>query len=218
MLPTGNWLTDTRTSYDTVAASYAELLRDALAGDPWDRAVLGLFAELVGELGGGDGPAPVADVGCGPGRITVHLRALGLAAVGLDLSPGMVAVARRDHPGLPVAVGSMTALPVAAASLAGLVAWYSVIHVPDEALPGVLAGFARALRPGGVLLLASQSGNSSTVKTEGYGGHPMAVHVHRRTPERLAALAEDAGLTVEAQLLRRHGDTPTPAGFLLARR
>jgi SAM-dependent methyltransferase len=214
VLPTGDWLTDTRTSYDTVAADYAALLRDALAADPWDRAVLGLFAELVATAG----PGPVADVGCGPGRITAHLRALGLPAMGLDLSPGMVAAGRRDHPGLPLAVGSMTALPLAAASLAGLVAWYSVIHVPDEALPGVLAGFARALRPGGVLLLASQSGEGSTLKTEGYGGHPMAVHVHRRTPERLAGLVEDAGLAVEGRLLRRHGDTPTPAGFLLARR
>lgn len=212
MLPTGDWLTDTRTSYDTVADSYARLLRDALAGDPWDRALLGLFAELVGA------PGPVADVGCGPGRITAHLRALGLAAVGLDLSPGMVAAGRRDHPGLPLAVGSMTALPLAPASLAGLVAWYSVIHVPDAALPEVLAGFARALRPGGVLLLASHSGEGSTLKTEGYGGHPMAVHVHRRTPERLAALVADAGMAVEGRLLRRHGDTPTPAGFVLARR
>jgi SAM-dependent methyltransferase len=212
--PTGDWLTDTRTSYDTVAVDYADLLRDALAADPWDRAVLGLFAELVAAAGAG----PVADVGCGPGRITAHLRGLGLAAVGLDLSPGMVAVGRRDHPGLPVAVGSMTALPFAAASLGGLVAWYSVIHVPDEALPGVFAGFARVLRPGGVLLLASHSGEGSTLKTEGYGGHPMAVRVHRRTPERLAAAVEDAGLAVEGRLLRRHADTSSPAGFLLARR
>lgn len=214
MLPTGDWLTDTRTSYDAVAESYARLLRDALAADPWDRAVLGLFAELAA----GVGPGPVADVGCGPGRITAHLRALGLAAVGLDLSPGMVAAGRREHPGLPLAVGSMTALPVAAGSLTGLVAWYSVIHVPDDALPAVLAGFTRVLRPGGVLLLASHSGEGVHTKTEGYGGHPMAVQVHRRTPDRLAALVEEAGLAVEGRLLRRHGDTPTPAGFLLARR
>ena len=209
-----DWLADTRISYDTVADSYADRVGGALGTQPYLRAAVALFADLIHGAGGG----PVADVGCGPGRITAHLRGLGLAAVGLDLSPGMVAAGRRDHPGLPLAVGSMTALPFAAASLAGLVAWYSVIHVPDQALPGVLAGFARVLRPGGVLLVASQSGEGSTLKTEGYGGHPMAVHVHRRTPERLAAGVEDAGLTVEGRLLRRHGDTPTPAGFLLARR
>ena len=213
-MATGNWLADTRTSYDTVADSYAELLRGALERDPWDRAVLSLFAELVRAAG----PGPVADVGCGPGRITTHLRALGLAAVGLDLSPGMVAAGRRESPGLPLAVASMTALPVAAGSLAGLVAWYSVIHVPDAALPGVLAGFARVLRPAGVVVLASHSGEGSQLTTEGYGGHPMAVHVHRRTPERLAALLEQAGLTVDGRLLRAHADTPSPAGFVLAHR
>lgn len=208
-----NWLADTRTSYDTVAPSYADLLRGALERDPWDRAVLGLFAELVRGAGGG----PVADVGCGTGRITGYLRALGLAAVGVDLSPGMVAVGRREAPGLPLAVGSMTALPLVSASLAGLVAWYSVIHVPDADLPGVLAGFARALAPRGVLLLASHSGEGVHLKTEGYGGHPMAVHVHRRTPERLAALLTGAGFTVEGRLLRRVADTPSPAGFVLGR-
>ena len=57
------WLADTRTSYDTVAAGYADLVRDPLAGDPYQRAALASFAELVQAAGGG----PVADVGCGPG-------------------------------------------------------------------------------------------------------------------------------------------------------
>jgi hypothetical protein len=64
-----NWLADTRTSYDTVAASYADFFREALAKDPYDRAILALFAELVDAAGGG----PVADVGCGAGRFTAQL-------------------------------------------------------------------------------------------------------------------------------------------------
>jgi hypothetical protein len=54
------WLADTRISYDTVAVSYADQLRDALAGEPYLRAALALFADLVRAAGGG----PVADVGC----------------------------------------------------------------------------------------------------------------------------------------------------------
>jgi hypothetical protein len=95
-----------RASYDTVADDYADLLRSALAGSPTDRAVLGLFAELVTDSGGGE----VADLGCGPGRITGHLASLGLDVRGVDLSPGMVAVAQREHPQLRFDVGSMTAL------------------------------------------------------------------------------------------------------------
>lgn len=86
---TDDWLQDTRRSCDTVAASYAEQLRNLLDEAPEDRAFLRLFADLVHTNGGG----PVADVGCGSGRITAHLRQLGVDAFGIDLSPGMVEVA-----------------------------------------------------------------------------------------------------------------------------
>ena len=204
-----------REAYDTVAGDYADLLRDALAASPHDRAVLGLFAELVLAAGGG----PVADLGCGPGRITAHLAQLGVDAFGVDLSPGMVRVARRDHPGLRFAVGSLTDLPLADASLGGLLGWYSLIHLSDEVVVAVLRRFRRALRPGGVLLLAFQVGDDVRVKTSGYGGHPMRVHVHLRPPERVAGWLADAGLPVETQLVRQPEPLETvPQAYLLARR
>ncbi|MEU6673801.1 class I SAM-dependent methyltransferase [Streptomyces sp. NPDC046925] len=85
---------------------------------PGERAVLALFADLVRARGGG----PVADVGCGAGRITAHLRQLDVDAFGIDLSPGMLDVARRDHPGVRFELGSMTDLALADASVTGLVA------------------------------------------------------------------------------------------------
>ena len=57
------WLSDARTSYDTVADSYADLLRDHLAGEPYLAASLALFADQVRAAGGG----PVADVGADQG-------------------------------------------------------------------------------------------------------------------------------------------------------
>ena len=121
--PPADHLAETRTAYDTVAAAYEELARSLLADSPMDRALLGLFAEQV--LAGGGGP--VGDLGCGPGRITVHLDSLGLDAFGVDLSPGMVAVARRRHPRLRFDVGSLTALDLQDGGLAGALAWYSEI-------------------------------------------------------------------------------------------
>ncbi|MGV9210863.1 class I SAM-dependent methyltransferase [Micromonospora sp. RB23] len=190
------WLADTRISYDTVAVSYADLVRDFLASAPYERAVLALFAELVRAGGGG----PVADVGCGTGRITAHLRELGLDVFGVDLSPGMLAVARRDHPGLRFEVGSMTDLDLADGSVAGLIAWYSLIHIPDRQLGQVLAHFHRVVRPGGPLLVGFHVGDETTLKTEGYGGHPMRVHVHRRRPARMSAWLRDSGFAVEAEM------------------
>ncbi|MCX5068802.1 class I SAM-dependent methyltransferase [Micromonospora lupini] len=191
-----HWLADTRTSYDTVAVSYAHLVRDFLAQAPYERGALAVFADLVRARGGG----PVADVGCGPGRITAHLNELGVDAFGIDLSPGMIAVARRDHPDLRFEVGSMTDLDLPDGSVAGLVAWYSLIHIPDERLGQVLAHFRRVVRPGGPLLVGYHVGDETTLKTEGYGGLPMKLHVHRRRPAQVATWLHDNGFTVEAEM------------------
>jgi len=190
------WLADTRTSYDTVASSYADQVRNLMAEAPYERAILALFADLVQVAGGG----PVADVGCGSGRITAHLHGLGVGAFGIDLSPGMIEVARRDHPGLKFEVGSMTDLDLADGSVGGLVAWYSLIHIPDDQVSSVFAHFRRVLRPGGPLLLSFHVGDESRLKTQGYGGHPMKVYVHRRQPAQVAAWLREAGFTVEAQM------------------
>jgi SAM-dependent methyltransferase len=206
------WLSDTRTSYDTVAVSYADQLRDALAGEPYLRATLALFADLIRAAGGG----PVADVGCGPGHVTAYLHGLGVDAFGIDLSPVMIDVARRDHPDLRFQVGSMTDLDLAEASVAGLLAFWSLIHVPDDAVPTVFGHFRRALRPGGPLLLGFHVGDESRLKTQGYGGHPMKVQVHRRQPGQVAAWLRDAGFTVEAQILL-DPDESVPGAVLFAR-
>lgn len=206
-----DWLADTRTSYDTVAESYTDLTRESLAKLPLMRGVLGMFAEAAREVGG-----PVADVGCGPGHITAHLRGLGLDAFGVDLSPRMVEIARRDHPGARFEVGSMTDLPLADGSVGGVLAFYSVIHVPDAEVPAVFAHFRRVLRPGGVVMLGFHVGDRDHLKTEGYGGHPMSLHVHRRPVERVAGWLRDAGFTLAARVLL-DPDDEVPGGVLVAR-
>ncbi|WP_405798623.1 class I SAM-dependent DNA methyltransferase [Streptomyces sp. NBC_01506] len=210
---THRWLADARTSYDTVAVSYADRIRDALAGEPYLRAALAVFAELVDAAGGG----PVADVGCGPGHVTAHLHGLGVDAFGIDLSSAMIDVARRDHPHLRFEVGSMTDLDLPEASVAGLLAFWSLIHIPDEAVPTVFGHFHRAVRPGGPLLLGFHVGDESRLKTQGYGGHPMNVHVHRRRPDQVSLWLRDAGFTVESHLLLDL-DESFPGAVLFARR
>ncbi len=87
-----DFLRSTRASYDAVAPDYSGHFRDELAAKPLDRAMLAGFAEFVRTAGAG----PVADIGCGTGRVTGHLSGLGLSVFGVDLSPQMVAVARRS--------------------------------------------------------------------------------------------------------------------------
>ncbi len=204
----GDWLVDTRDSYDTVADSYAGIVRELLGRTPYERGVLEVFAGMV------DGV--VADVGCGSGRVTGFLRGLGVDAFGVDLSPGMVEVARREWPGVRFEVGSMTGLEIADKALGGLVAWYSLIHIPDDEISGVLAEFRRVLRDGCPLLVGFHVGDRVEVKTEGYGGHAMKVSVYRRQPEQIAGWLGDAGFTVEAQLTLSSAESKA-GGVLFAR-
>ncbi|MFC8127507.1 class I SAM-dependent methyltransferase [Streptomyces sp. NPDC057302] len=207
------WLADTRASYDADAVSYADEVRNLLAELPPEREVMALFAEWVRARGGG----PVADVGCGPGRITAHLRDLGVDAFGIDLSPRMIEVARREHPGPRFEVGSMTQLDLADGELAALVAWYSIIHVPDDAIGAVLAGFRRVLRPGGLLLLGFHVGEASPPKPQENGESWPESYVRRRQPSQVAAWVDEAGFTLET-----HPTLTTAArtlgGVLVARR
>ena len=206
------WLEDTRGSYDADADAYADKVRGLLEASPYLRAGLSMFAELVRDAGGG----PVADVGCGPGYVTRHLHDLGLDAFGIDLSPEMVAVARRDHPDLRFEVGTMTDLDLADDSVTGVLAFWSVIHVPDDAVPGVFEGFHRVLRPGCPVLVGFHVGDTTRHTSEGYSGRPVNVDSHRRRPELVARWLREAGFTIEAQLLTRPDDE-VPGAMIIAR-
>jgi SAM-dependent methyltransferase len=213
-----DFLRATRASYDAVATDYARRFGDELAAKPLDRAMISGFAELVLAAGGG----PVADVGCGTGRVTAFLDSLGLRVSGIDLSPQMIEVARRSHPGLRFDVGSMLGLDLPDGALGGLLAWYSVIHVPDGELPGVFAGFCRVLAPGGYVLLGFQAGDGPLHLTQALG-HEISLDFHYRQPEHVAGLLSRAGLVVRARLLREpdeDGDFPerTQQAFILARK
>jgi SAM-dependent methyltransferase len=208
------YLSATRAAYDIVAVDYAEFLSAEPPETPLELGMLAAFAELVRSAGAG----PVADLGCGPGRITAHLRSLDVAAFGIDLSPAMLAVARRTHPDLRFDEGSFTALELRDDSVGGIVAWYSIIHTPPELLPEVFAEFHRVLAPGGHLLLAFQVGNERLHVEQAYG-HTVSVDAYRLSPDDIAELLRPAGLAVHARMLREpEGREKVQQAFLLARK
>jgi SAM-dependent methyltransferase len=206
------WLSDTRSSYDSDAAGYAEKVRGLLDQMPYLRASLALFAELVDSAGGGR----VADVGCGPGYVTSYLHDAGAEAFGIDLSPEMVDIARRDYPHLRFEVGTMTDLDLGDDSVAGIVAFWSVIHVPDDAVPGVFEQFRRVLRPQGLLLVGFHVGDETQHTSEGYTGSPINVDSHHRRPSKITAWLRDAGFTTEAELVIGP-DEDVPGAVIFAR-
>lgn len=207
----------TRDSYDAIAATYTEWIADELTAKPHDRAILGAFSELVAATGHSE----TLDLGCGPGRITTFLAALGLAPAGLDLSPEMVAIAQGLYPNLSFTTGSMTALPYAESSVSGAVSWYSSIHLSDSDLDVACAEAARVLRPGGFLQLAFQLGDRVDHFTD-LAGFDVDLDFHRRSIDDVLAVLAPHGFAPLTRIERepdRSGRFPETSrqGYLLVR-
>lgn len=143
----------TADSYDKVAGAYLRQFQHELAYKAFDRHMLALLREKVGESG------PICDMGCGPGHIAAYLAQLGAAVCGIDLSPQMVALAQAAHPHIPFSVDDMSRLDtVADAHFGGIAAFYAIIHIPRPQLIATLQTLRRVTRPGGHLLLTFHIG------------------------------------------------------------
>jgi len=201
-------------SYDRVAAAYAVHFGDELAHKPLDRALLDAFAEEV------RGRGPVLDLGCGPGQITRALAARGLNAMGLDLSPGMIAHARTLEPALPYVVGSMLAIDAGPGTYAGLTAFYAIVHLAPAELPAAFRELLRVLRPGGPLLLSFHLGDERVHVAE-LLEMPVDLDFTFFARTAVERALEEAGFTIAATLERPPYTTvehPTRRAYVLARR
>lgn len=212
---TADHRTQTRTGYDIVAEDYANLIPGLSAETSLDVAMIDDFAERCRDAPTG----PVADVGCGTGRVSAHLASHGVDVFGLDLSPGMIDVARRSHPQLRFEVGAMEELPVQDAALGGLLAWYSLIHTAPDRLPGVLAEFARVLKPGGWLLAGFQAGEGQRVERFTAYGHSVTMTNYRHVAQHVLSVLDSSGFNLHNQLHRSpEGVETTHQTVVLARR
>ena len=196
-------MNDIEGSYNTAATDYHAMLHDLVSKGVAERVMLSYFAETVGH-------GPIGDLGCGTGRITAHLAEAGLDVFGIDLTPGMIEVARKAYPGLRFEVGSIFELDLKDGELAGALLWYSLVHTPREQLPAAFAEVHRVLRPGGHLIYGYKAGpgagpvDSSTGAgtyhlTTAYG-HDVNLDVYLQEPADVATLLADAGFEEVATL------------------
>lgn len=208
-------LATVRTDYDAMADAYTAYIGEAFAGYPLNHVLIQAFADLVRQAGGG----PVADVGCGPGHVTAYLRDRGVDAFGVDLSPQLVATARAANPGVPFDVGDMGSLEIASGTLAGVLANYSIIHTPPDALPATLAELSRVVAPGGHLLVAFQALGDTGLTAEHFD-HKVSP-AWRYSPDHVMRLLAESGADEVARLVIAPAEDPTrgfPQAHLLARR
>lgn len=194
-------------AYDARAAEYAELAGDVEQMNAADRSLIARWRDAT--------PGRLLDAGCGPGLWTDFLDDENRDVIGLDISEELLAAARSRHPHLRLEQGSFYVLPVADTSLGGILAWYSLIHTPPAELPAVLEEFARAVAPGGSLLIGF------------FDGPPRQPFAHAVTEayfwsaEALSALLASAGFTVSHQERRERASDEIsirPHGALIATR
>jgi uncharacterized protein YceH (UPF0502 family) len=204
-----------RTSYDAVASTYADNLVNEVSGLPFERWLLDRVAEHAAG-------APVVEVGCGPGHVTAYLAEAGADATGIDLSPGMIAEARRRFPEGTYEVGDLRQLmrPTTAPGWSAVLGWYSLIHLAASELPDAIGALARPLAPGGWLVLGMHAG-TAVRHNDTWFDVPIDLDFVFNEPEDVVALVEAAGL-VDIEWYRRgpltHRGETTNRLYVIARK
>jgi ubiquinone/menaquinone biosynthesis C-methylase UbiE len=189
-----------RQSYDRLADEYTRRISSELQHKPLDRQLLNRFAAEV--IGRGE----VCDLGCGPGHIARYLRDAGTTVFGLDLSPRMLEQARQLNPDISFVEGNMLALDLPDSAIAGVAAFYSIVHIPQDSLTSVFREMQRVLRPGGLLLLAFHIGDEVLHENELWG-QPIAMDFFLFQPSAIRLRIEAAGLVIE-EIIEREPYSP----------
>jgi ubiquinone/menaquinone biosynthesis C-methylase UbiE len=148
-------------------------------------------------------PGTVLDVGCGPGHWTAYLHSLAVDVTGIDMVPEFIAHARATHPGPEFRLGSMTELEAPAHSVAGVLAWYSTIHLSPADLDRVLATFHRLLAFSGMLVVGFFDSDDEVAAFD----HAV-VTAYRWPADVFAARLAKAGFTEVQRLRQQYPERP----------
>jgi len=181
--------------YDILAEEYAARYFRELEHKPFDRQMLDRLRILAAPLG------VICDLGCGPGQIARYLKDHGAEVIGVDLSPGMVALAGKLNPDISFACGNMLALDVPDEAWGGIAAFYSIIHVPPASILDAFCELRRVLKPGGLLLTAFHLGDD-TMLVEELWGKQVSLEIFFYQRAEMEASMKKAGLEIVESLER----------------
>jgi SAM-dependent methyltransferase len=193
--PSGGWNERLIDSYDLIAERYADHRVGLLARVPRDVDLLDRYAASIRDSG------RVCDLGCGTGTIARQLASRGVDVFGVDISPGMVAVARNRYPDIAFREGDMRALDLPDASVAGVVSFYSILHLARPEVRPALSEIGRVLCPGGLALITAYQGDGED-HTDLWLGGAVSIDTTLFQPGELEALVEAAGLRVDEAVVR----------------
>lgn len=167
MSEAGEITRETCDCYDANAKSYGE------ASEDYDRFP-GLRAEVVEFARLAPRPLPVLDLGCGGGRDARLLAALGRTVIAGDYAPAMLEWARDRSRDEGRTLGFLRlntlAIPLRDASVAGVWASGSLLHIPLAGMERALGEVHRVLAPTGIAAISMRIGDGEGWKKGGSMG------------------------------------------------
>ena len=172
--------------YNTVAKEYTETFSGEHEKKPKDQEILHRFSQEIGER------RPIWDFGCGPGQTTEYLNNLGIEASGLDLSEGILEQARIIHPEIHFRKGNILELEFENDSIAGVVAFYAMVHFTEEQVGIACREVFRVLQPGGIFLFTYHIGEE-TIHVEEFLGKKVDIDVMFFTTDFISSCLKDSG-------------------------
>jgi ubiquinone/menaquinone biosynthesis C-methylase UbiE len=141
--------------YNTVAAEYTKAFSGEHEKKPKDQEILHRFSKEIGDR------KPVWDLGCGPGQTTKYLQNLGVEISGLDISKKILKQARTIYPEIHFRKGNILDLKFKNNSIAGIVAFYAIVHFTKIQVNKAFKEIFRALQSGGIFLFTYHIGDET---------------------------------------------------------
>jgi ubiquinone/menaquinone biosynthesis C-methylase UbiE len=167
--------------YDTVAKEYAETFSGEHEKKPKDQEILHRFSLEIGDR------RPVWDFGCGPGQTTKYLKNLGIEISGLDLSEKILI-----HPEIHFRKGNILELEFENDSIAGVVAFYAIVHFTEEQVEIACREIFRVLQPGGIFLFTYHIGEE-TIHVEEFLGKRIDIDFMFFTTDFISSCLKKSG-------------------------
>ena len=172
--------------YDMVAKEYAETFSGEHEKKPKDQEILRRFSQQIGYR------KPVWDFGCGPGQTTAYLKNLGVAISGMDLSEKILEQANTIHPEIHFQKGNILELDFENDSIAGVVAFYAIVHFTEEQIGVAFREIFRVLEPGGVFLFTYHIGEE-TIHVEEFLGKKVDIDFMFFNADFISCSLEESG-------------------------
>jgi ubiquinone/menaquinone biosynthesis C-methylase UbiE len=149
--------------YDTIAREWTEKFSGEHNKKPMDQNILNRFSKEIGER------RPVWDFCCGPGNTAGYLKNLGIGISGMDISERILEQARSIHSDINFQKGNILDLEFESNSIAGVVAFYAIIHFTEEQVDLAFNEIFRVLQPEGLFLFTFHIGNNTMHVSEFLG-------------------------------------------------